>query len=208
MALFKYLHTIDNCPSPYGPLLSAVLAKTIAQVNKQVSDVKRQGLKRGEYSKHSPADKAVIGRYASEHGVAKAVWYFKEKNLKESTVRDWKKAYDKELKEKCKCVSPGQAVVVTTLPTKRCGRPPVLGERLDKYLQEMILSIRGHGIPIGTSIVMGIGRGIMLKHNRTGLKEFGCLVNLNKEWAKSILHQMGFNKRRANSKSKMLPCNF
>ena len=58
---------------------STVPAKTIAEVNKQVSDVKRQGLKRGEYSKHSPADKAVIGRYASEHGVSKAIRHFKER---------------------------------------------------------------------------------------------------------------------------------
>ena len=70
------------------------------------------------------------------------------KNLKESTIRDWKKAYDKKSKEKCKCVSPGQAVVVTTLPTKRRGRPPLLSERLDKYLQEMILSMHGHEHPL------------------------------------------------------------
>ena len=69
MALFKYLRTVDNFPSPYGPLSSTVPTKTIVEVNKQVSDVDRQGLKRGEYSKHPPADKAVIGRYASEHGV-------------------------------------------------------------------------------------------------------------------------------------------
>ena len=71
----------------------------------------------------------------------------------------------------------------------------------------MILSMRGHVTPIGTSIIMGIGRGIMLKHNRTGLKEFGGLVNLNKEWAKSVLRRMGFSKRTASSKSKMLLCN-
>ena len=43
---------------------------------------------------------------------------------------------------------PGQAVDVTTLPTKRRGRPPLLSERLDKYLQEMILSMRGHEHPL------------------------------------------------------------
>ena len=48
----------------------------------------------------------------------------------------------------------------------------------------------------------------MLKHNRTGLKQFGGLVNLNKKWAKSVLHRMGFSKRRVNSKLKMLRYNF
>ena len=44
--LSKCLRTIDNFPSPYGPLSSTFLAKTIAELNKQVSDVKLQGLKR------------------------------------------------------------------------------------------------------------------------------------------------------------------
>ena len=46
MALIKYLRTIDNFPSP-GPLSFMVPAKTIVEVNKQVSDVGQQGLKRG-----------------------------------------------------------------------------------------------------------------------------------------------------------------
>ena len=56
MALIKYLHTIDNFPSPYGPLSSIVPAKTIVEVNKQVSDVsdvERRGLKRGNSSRKS-----------------------------------------------------------------------------------------------------------------------------------------------------------
>ena len=52
----------------YRLLSSTAPTKTIIEVNKQVSDVKRQGLKRGEYSKHFPADKAVMGSYVSEHG--------------------------------------------------------------------------------------------------------------------------------------------
>ena len=46
MALFKYLRTINNFPSPYGPLSSTVLPKNISETNKLVSDIKRQGLKR------------------------------------------------------------------------------------------------------------------------------------------------------------------
>ena len=33
-------------------------------------------------------------------------------------------------------------------------------------------------------------------------------IKLNKEWARSVLRRMGFTKRRANSKSKILPNNF
>ncbi len=54
--------------------------------------------KRGEYSKHSAEDRVEIGKYASKHGVAKAVRQFNNKDVKESTVRDWKKLYDSTLK--------------------------------------------------------------------------------------------------------------
>ena len=61
--------------------------------------------------------------------------------------------------------------------------------------------MRERGAPISTSVVVGIGRGVLLKMNKACLGEFGGTVNLNKEWAKSILRRMGFTKRRANSKS-------
>jgi len=37
----------------------------------------------------SDTDKATVGKYASEHGVASAVRKFKKKHLKECTVRHW-----------------------------------------------------------------------------------------------------------------------
>ena len=68
--------------------------------------------------------------------------------------------------------------------------------------------MRARGVPIGTSVVIGMGREILLKHNKSHLEEYGGVINLNKEWAKSILCRMGFTKRKANSKSKVLPTNF
>ena len=34
------------------------------------------------------------------------------------------------------------------------------------------------------------------------------MIKLNKEWAKSVLRRMGFTKRKANSKSKVITENF
>ena len=68
---------------------------------------------------------------------------------------------------------------------KEVCKPPPLGEKLDKYLQEMIVSMRSHGSPIGTGVVKGIGEGILLKHYKCSLEEFG--IKLTKEWAKSIM---------------------
>lgn len=79
---------------------------------------------------------------------------------------------------------------------------------MDGVLQEMILTMRSRGTPINTSIVVDTGRGLLLKYNKAQLDEFGGEVKLTKEWGRSILRRMCFAKRRANSKTKMLPNNF
>ena len=68
--------------------------------------------------------------------------------------------------------------------------------------------MRSRGTPVGSNIVIGVARGILLKHNRSALKEFGGTVQLSKGWAKQVIHRMGFTKRRANSKAKVTPANF
>ena len=78
---------------------------------------------------------------------------------------------------------------------------PLLGEKLDEQLQQMIGDMRSRGIPIGTSVIICVGRRILLKHKK-------LTVVLNEEWAKSVLRRMGYTKRRANSKCKVLPDNF
>ena len=80
-------------------------------------------------------------KYASKHGMTKAVRRFEDKSVKESTVRDWKKAYEKELKEHCKCAALGDDVQVKVLPGKTRGRPPLVDKKLDKYLQELIVEM-------------------------------------------------------------------
>ena len=141
----------------------SIPSSTISEVNKQVREVRQKEKKRrGEYLKVSPVDKLSIAKYASENGVSATVRRFKDKNLKESSVRDWKKAYEKELKEKTKCALFGEEVVIRELPLKKRGRPPLLGEKVDKLLQEMIVSMRSRGTPIATSVVVGVGRGLLL----------------------------------------------
>ena len=56
--------------------------------------------KRHPYLKISPEQKAIIARYAVNHGIVNAVRQFSkdflENSLKESTIRGWKKTYLKE----------------------------------------------------------------------------------------------------------------
>ena len=57
--------------------------------------------KRGNYNHYAPEMCAKIGKYASENGNLRAINHFKEQvpNLTASTVRTFKKAYQKKLKE-------------------------------------------------------------------------------------------------------------
>ena len=48
--------------------------------------------------------------------------HFKEKNLKESTLSDLKKAYEVKLKEITRCATFGEEVVVKNFPIKKRGR--------------------------------------------------------------------------------------
>jgi len=69
------------------------------------------------------------------------------------------------------------------------------------HLQEKILGMRSRGTPIGTSVVIGITTGILMKHKKTTAT--GSSYQRTKEWAKSVLRHVGFTKRKANSKCKV-----
>ena len=181
MALLKFLHLVDYSSSS---------PKVVNEVYTELRDMQLQnkGKKQGVYQKLSSKQKATIGKYASEHGVASAVRRYKDKNLKESSIRDRRNLYQKELAERSKMAKIGEEVCVDALPGKKRGKPPLLGEKLDGHLQEIILGMRSRGTPIGTSVVIGIGTGILLKHKKATASSF----KLTKEWAKSVLRQMGF----------------
>ena len=74
----------------------------------------------------------------------------------------------------------GEAVCVDALPIQKHGKPPLLGEKLNKHLQQVINKLRSQVTAIGTSVVIGVGKRILLKHKKP-------TVELGKEWAKSVL---------------------
>ena len=199
MALFNYFNRTAKVPST---------EKTEAEIESKIGEDVNGPKKRGEYLKFSEKEKAVVAKYASEHGVAKAVRHFRGKNVKESSVRDWKRIYEKELKDKCRNATPGKTIEIASLPSKKQGRPPLLGYKLDQLLQEQIVSMRKRGTPISSHMVIGVARGLLLKHNRSFLNDFGGPITSTKDWAICVMRRMGYTKRRANSKSKVLPQDF
>lgn len=197
MSLFKYFKKLENDKNLVTNPLDApsnVLSK---------DEVLPQ--RRGTYMKLSLEIKAKIGRYASEHGVTKARRHFKDMQLKDSSIRDWRKAYETELKAKAKNAKPGELVSVSCLTSKR---PPLLGELLDKELQAKILSMRSQQVAINSSVVISVAKALLLKNNKMLLSDFGGPIYLEKEWARHFLKRMNFSKRRVTSTSKLSPANF
>ena len=59
----------------------------------------KNGNERGKYKQYSDKDRFSIGKYASQNGPAATVQKFKKdfKNINESTVRGFRKKYEKEI---------------------------------------------------------------------------------------------------------------
>ena len=86
-------------------------------------------------------------------------------------MRNWKKLYKQEVKRLHSLTSienklEKQPIIVKQLLERKRGRPHLLGEKLDNFLQELIIALRIKGAPINTNVVISIGRGIMLKIER------------------------------------------
>lgn len=79
---------------------------------------------RGSYTTYTPEQKAMIGRYAAENGNSKAVQKYTTElgvSVKESTVRQFKKAYYLQLNEG---KDPDD---IKAIPNKKRGRPSKSG---------------------------------------------------------------------------------
>ena len=87
---------------------------------------------------------------------------------------------------------------VHVLPPKKRGRPVLIGEELDRKLQQYLTKVReGNGV-VSARIAVASARGIMLHCNRSSPVEFGGHVQLNRHWAYSLLKRMKFVKRIVN----------
>ena len=80
--------------------------------------------KRSKYVQYSGEDRAKIAKYSCEHGNTKALQHFSKEypNLKESTLRNFKKAYEDKLKVIQR--QEGNVQQVTSLESLPRGRPP------------------------------------------------------------------------------------
>ena len=135
-------------------------------------------------------------------------------NISEPTARKFKEEYLKKLNElilEQSCSgdnSTSKLVEVKALPTKPQGRPLLLGEELDKCVQDYIKNLREIGGVVNTAIVIGAADGIVGARNCGLLVENGGHVSITKGWAKSILHCMNYVKHKGSNAGKILVSSF
>ena len=92
---------------------------------------------------------------------------------------------------------------VKALPTKDQGRPLLLGQEIDKIVQEYVNNLRIAGAPVTTAIVMGAAKGIVAAKNCSLLKENGGHLEITNTWAMSLLKRMNYVKRKCSNAGKI-----
>ncbi len=127
-----------------------------------------------------------------------------ERTLSPSTLFAWKEKYFHELKQRCSDEDPS----INEFPSKKRGWPLLLGSELDERMQLFLKQLRANGAVINTAIVMATAKGIVQSKDSNLLAKNGGTIVLSKYWARSIMAQMNFVKRRGNSKFKVTCSNF
>ena len=77
----------------------------------------------------------------------------------------------------------------------------MLGEQLDTKVKNYVITLQSAGTPIGSSIVMAVGEGIVNAHDRTMLVQHGGHIQITKAWALLLLKRIGYVKRKTTNKT-------
>ena len=102
----------------------------------------------------------------------------------------------------------GKDVTVSSLPTKPLGRPLLLGQELDKAVQDYIEALRTAGGVVNSSIVVAAAIRIVGAKDASLLTSRGGSISITKCWAKSLLSRMKYVKRKCSNAGKVSLPNF
>ena len=153
MSILRYVHFLkqkSDLPSPVGPLSEKVPSSAISAANKNVIKAlndaqERKKRTRGPYLSLTPAQKYEIGKRAAKHGVTASIRHFAKKyrdlDLKESSVRRFKNAYQEQTKLNRQCLTAAEIEKlesIRTLPNKKAGRPLATGEEINQQVQHFL----------------------------------------------------------------------
>ena len=178
----------------------SVIGSDLAELSDPSPAAKRRK-ERGKYTTYTAEDRAKIGKYALEHGNEKARRRFLAQfpNLKESTVRNFKRAYKDQLNVQRKQLHPQP---VTALPSKPRGRPPVLLE-LDEKLIKFLRALRSKGGVINIHVVRATATALISSNPSTSLNLQNILMP--RTWVQSVYQRIGFTRRMGTTARPPVP---
>lgn len=222
MALLRYFKKKDDLqlPNPNGPLSSRMPSVAIAAANREVKELvscasdaenaaDTQKTSRGQYLSYTDKERARIAKRASEFGVTNTIRHFSkefaDRPLKESTVRTWMPKYRQELANRVKL---GKNLTIKELQTKKRGHPYMLGEEMDRQLQEYVKSLRESKTVVNSTIVLSAAEGIVKSHDSGLLACNGGHIKCTKQWAKHFLTRLGYVRRKATTKASLSDIDF
>ena len=159
----------------------------------------RQQGKRQSYAHYSGEMRPKIGKYATENGNEKARKHFSFDfpDLKESTIRNFKKKYYVKLTEASKA---GNTEVIC-IPSEVCGRPPILMDLYNKLLT-FLKGIRSRGGAINVHVVRGVTHALITSNPAmTHLNNF----DMPRSWMHSICKRMGYTVRAGRTSRPQVP---
>ena len=129
---------------------------------------------------------------------------FPDLPLKETSVRRFKDLFQQSLKRS----HSDSLEDVSELPNKKMGRPLLIGEELDRQVQEDLRYLREQGSAVNLAIAIATAEGVVRSVDANLLACNGGGIILTKPWARGLLGHMEMVKRRASSKAKISVENF
>ena len=89
------------------------------------------------------------------------------------------------------------------MPSKKRGRPLLLGANLDRQVQAYLYAVCERGGAVNTSLTIAIGTEIAMRDSKFASIHCNDDFELSKDWAKYLMQCMGLVKRRASTKAKV-----
>ena len=98
----------------------------------------------------------------------------------------------------------GEDMTVKELANKKTGRPLLLGEDLDKQVQAYLVALWENGAVVNTAIAIACAKGVVKFFDSNLLECSVGQVSLTKHWVKYLMECVGFVRRLASTKTKVL----
>ena len=170
-------------------------------INECVSSSKKASSRPTQYRKWTDKDRYDVGKYAAENGNANALRKFQTHfpELKESTVRTFKKRYYEEVRKGKEQLEKSQKIQKYR---RKTGRPFLLGD-LDEMVQQHLRSLSKRGSVINTTVANATARALIVKYPHVA----GDVDVESSRWAKSLFARMNYVRRRKTSSKVDIPEN-